>query len=210
MSAMLSNRPNVSVSHPDPLIAIGLATALGQRDSLNVYAKGDPPPAGTRIDVVLTNYEEGLQLAKAPGTKPARIMVLASQEREQEVRRALESGVHGYIMLGCGVEEVVTGIRALSEGRRYLCMAAAQRIADSMSRETLTSRETDVLNLLADGFCNKAIAKELDIAVGTVKAHVKGVLTKLDASSRTQAASIALARGLVGRKHPAFDTETTC
>ena len=61
----------------------------------------------------------------------------------------------------------------------------------------LTSREDEVLRLLAKGLSNKSIARELDIAAGTVKVHVKSIMSKLDASSRTEAASIATARGLV-------------
>jgi DNA-binding NarL/FixJ family response regulator len=202
MIATNDGKPNVTVMHPDPLMAIGLATSLMQRQDINVFLSGQTA-AGQAIDVVLTNYEEGLKLAAGMARNQPRILVVAVQEREQEVRIALEAGVHGYLLLGCKVEEVVEGIHALASGRRYMCMSVAQRIADSMSREALTSRETDVLELLADGHCNKSIARQLDIAVGTVKAHVKGILSKLDASSRTQAVSIAVTRGLVGVLQPA-------
>jgi DNA-binding NarL/FixJ family response regulator len=70
-------------------------------------------------------------------------------------------------------------------------------MADSLTREALTAREAEVLDLLACGQCNKSIARQLDIAVGTVKAHVKAIMAKLDASSRTQAVSVAAQRGLV-------------
>lgn len=194
-------RIQVLVAHPDPLLALGLAAALGQARGIDVlcpHASGPAPAA----DVVLTDYPGGLALAPqcsavGAGRRPARILVLAAQEREQEVRTALERGVHGYLMAGSRVEEVVEGVRALAQGQRYLSPAAAQRMADSLTREHLTGREADVLGLLVQGCCNKTIARQLEIAVGTVKAHVKGIMSKLHASSRTQAVSIAVVRGLV-------------
>lgn len=199
MNTQPASRIQVLVSHPDPLLALGLAAAIGQQPGIAVL---DDAAQGPGADVVLTDYAGGLALATArsglrPGHAPARILVLAAQDREQEVRTALERGVHGYLLAGSRVEEVVEGIRALAQGQRYLSLAAAQRMADSMTREHLTGRESDVLGLLVQGCCNKTIARQLEIAVGTVKAHVKGIMSKLHASSRTQAVSIAVARGLV-------------
>jgi DNA-binding NarL/FixJ family response regulator len=90
-------------------------------------------------------------------------------------------------------------VTALSQGQRYLAHSVSRRIADSLTRERLTTRETQVLNLLTTGSCNKAIAKELGIAVGTVKVHVKGILEKLDATTRTHAVIVAAQRGLVSQ-----------
>jgi DNA-binding NarL/FixJ family response regulator len=113
------------------------------------------------------------------------------------VRGALEQGVHGYLPLDRGIDEFVHGVRTVARGSRYLAPSTAQCMADSLTREALTAREAEVLDLLACGECNKSIARQLDIAVGTVKAHVKAIMGKLDASSRTQAVSVAAQRGLV-------------
>ncbi|CAN7733321.1 response regulator transcription factor [Pseudorhodoferax sp. LjRoot39] len=198
MTKLPASRIQVLVAHPDPLLALGLAAALGQQSGIEVVSSG-------AAQVVLTDYAGGLALAGTvragarPGRAPARVLVLAAQDREQEVRTALERGVHGYLLAGSRVDEVVEGIRALAQGQRYLSLAAAQRMADSMTREHLTGRESDVLGLLVQGCCNKTIARQLEIAVGTVKAHVKGIMSKLQASSRTQVVSIAMARGLAAR-----------
>lgn len=196
MNNMPASRIRVLVAHPDPLLALGLAAALDEQPGVEVVRTG-------AADVVLADYAGGMVLAGTvragaqPGRPPARILVLAAQDREQEVRSALERGVHGYLLAGSRVDEVVEAIRALAQGQRYLSLAAAQRMADSMTREHLTGRESDVLGLLVQGCCNKTIARQLEIAVGTVKAHVKGIMSKLQASSRTQVVSIAVARGLV-------------
>jgi DNA-binding NarL/FixJ family response regulator len=193
MTKLPASRIQVLVAHPDPLLALGLAAALGTQPGIQVVAAG-------AADVVLTDYAGGLALAGTqPGRTAARILVLAAQDREQEVRTALERGVHGYLLAGSRVDDLLEGIRALAQGQRYLSLAAAQRMADSMTREHLTGREADVLGLLVQGCCNKTIARQLEIAVGTVKAHVKGIMSKLQASSRTQVVSIAMARGLAAR-----------
>lgn len=193
MTKLPASRIQVLVAHPDPLLALGLVAALGQQPGIETVSSG-------AADVVLTDYAGGLALAgqRSAGT-PARILVLAVQDREQEVRTALERGVHGYLLAGSRVDDLLEGIRALAQGQRYLSLAAAQRMADSMTREHLTGRESDVLRLLVQGCCNKTIARQLEIAVGTVKAHVKGIMSKLQANSRTQVVSIAMARGLAAR-----------
>lgn len=190
----------VIVVHPAPLLTLGLASAL--REQAGIRVQLPPAQAGEAADVAVTNYELGLRMVAAgrhPPDRPAgpRVLVVANQEREHEVRVALEAGVHGFIVEDCRPEELVDCVRALAMGQRYLCMTVARCIAESMSREALTTRESEVLALLAGGYCNKAIARQLDIAVGTVKAHVKGILSKLEVSTRTQAASVAVSRGLV-------------
>jgi DNA-binding CsgD family transcriptional regulator len=82
-------------------------------------------------------------------------------------------------------------------GNRYVMQAIAARVAEHVYAEPLTVRERQILEFLADGRCNKTIANELGIAVGTVKTHVKAVLSKLNVSSRTQAVVVATRRGLV-------------
>jgi DNA-binding NarL/FixJ family response regulator len=198
MKADDTNEIHVVLEHPDPLLAMGLAAALRGQSRIHVHL--DPASRAEPMDVAICNYELGLQRAaqnRAVRHPRPRVMVVAQRGREQEVRHALENGVHGYLLHGCGVDELLGGIRALSLGQRYMCAAAAQRVAESMAREALTSRESEVLGLLVNGHCNKAIARQLDIAVGTVKAHMKGIMSKLDVSSRTQAVSVAVARGLV-------------
>ena len=91
---------------------------------------------------------------------------------------------------------------ALANGGRYLSRGVAQRMVDSLTDESLTSREIQVLQLVVAGESNNAIARWLQIGVGTVKSHMNAIMTKLDARSRTQAAAIAVTRGLVGERMP--------
>jgi DNA-binding NarL/FixJ family response regulator len=76
-------------------------------------------------------------------------------------------------------------------------MSIAQCMASSLTRGALTESEAEILELLASGAYNKSIARQLDIAAGTAKAHVKSIMRKLEATSRTQAVTVAAQRGLV-------------
>jgi DNA-binding NarL/FixJ family response regulator len=193
----------VAVMHSEPLVSLGLVAALKQQADMDVQL----PDAGATPDdarVIVTDYERALQLSKQDGdgrsSSSARLLIVSSEGREQEVRIAIEKGIHGYILQGCHVSELANGVRTLAGGAKYLCTAVAQRIAESLTRDALTVRETDVLHLVARGQCNKVIARHLDIAVGTVKTHLRAIMDKLDATSRTEAASIAAERGLLA--HP--------
>ncbi len=193
---------HVAVLHSEPIVAAGIAAAL--RTSLQFEVSiGDAAPEGGDAAVLVCDYERGIELAGRlpdgwPRTAPlAKVVVLTQRPRELDVQTALERGVLGYLVAGCGVDELIGAVRAAADGRRFLCHLVAQQIANSMLNETLTARELDVLQHLARGSCNKAIANELAIAVGTVKAHVRGIMAKLNAGSRTEAASIALQRGLL-------------
>jgi DNA-binding NarL/FixJ family response regulator len=204
-------RLNVLVVHSEPVIALGLAAALRQEADMDVHlaresaARHDRIPA--RLDVVVADYRGALlQATRArspqPGSAAApHVLAVTMHDREHEVRVALEAGVHGYLLLDCAVADLVEAVRTLARGSRYLCREVAQRMAESLTRESLTMRESEVLHLLSLGQCNKAIARELDIAVGTVKAHVKAIMNKLEAASRTEAVSIAVQRGLVAQAH---------
>jgi len=202
-------RVSVLVEHELPIVAAGLAAALQEHPEFDVALRdeGFAWSAGASlhrpIDVVVTGHERALRWMKAmhpsrngvPVDKP-RILLVAGTDREADVRAALDAGVHGYVLMGCGLPELAGGVGLLSRGLRYVCPSAARRLAESLTRQCLTSREADVLHLMIKGCSNKVIARELDIAVGTVKAHVKAVLAKLGVGTRLQAVAAAAERGL--------------
>jgi DNA-binding NarL/FixJ family response regulator len=215
MQQLLEQPTRVLVLHAEAIVGFGLAAALQAQAGFEVQV-GAPPEsshAAAEFDVLVCDYDTGLGLARAARQQnlqrtAAPLLLMTARDREQAVRLALECGVHGYMLQGCPVDEFVTGVRTLARGQRFLSLAVAQRMAESMTREALTGRESEVLDLLACGQCNKAIARDLRIAVGTVKAHVKAIMGKLEASSRTQAVSVAVQRGLVALQMPAAATST--
>lgn len=184
----------VALAHQDPIVRAGLAALLA--------------PAGFDIDgadedgaapqLVVTDHADGLARACADSRQQGpRILIVTQLEREWDVRRALAAGVHGYLLQNCAAEQLLAAAAAVGRGQRFLSLELARYVADSFSHSGLTGRETDVLQLLAQGCCNKTIARELGIGVGTVKGHVKGLFDKLGATARTHAVVLATRRGLI-------------
>lgn len=207
----ITDRIRVLVVHGDAVSLAGLSATFRKYPEFDIVNSDDAPegehfmhqsPARWHADVVVADYEHGIDLAAQIARYPAsavscKVMIVASSDREWEIRRALERGVRGYLLVGCALTELAVGVRAVHKGLRHLSAGVAQRLAESISGESLTPREEAVLRLIVDGLGNKAIAKQLDIAVGTVKSHVKGVFNKLNVESRTQAVAAADRRGLL-------------
>ena len=127
----------------------------------------------------------------------ARIVVLSTFDWEELARRALGAGACGYLLKRVSPEVLCNCIDTVHSGGRFVMPELAQRLAISPAQPTPTERELEVLTGVSQGLCNKRIGRMLGIEEGTVKAHLKSILRKLEASSRTQAASIAIRRGLV-------------
>ncbi len=127
----------------------------------------------------------------------ARVLMLSTHSGEEEIYRAMQAGARGYILKSVVREELLRAIREVHAGRRYLDPGAASVLADRVSHRTLTSRELEVLRMVARGLGNKEIAAALNIAEVTVKLHVSHVLEKLNAKDRTEAATAALHRGII-------------
>ena len=205
MNHALSDRSTILVMHHDQLLCAGLVAALRQHATFEIVEGeiDELQEGGVRVDVVIADYGQAMRLtdpafrALHRPLTTARILALTSTDREVDIRRAIEAGVHGYVLRGCSQGELVEGVRTVAGGARYLCQPVAQRMADSLAGASLTSRETEVLRLVATGESNKSIARQLQIELGTVKSHVSAIMSKLGATSRTHAVGIATARGLV-------------
>jgi DNA-binding NarL/FixJ family response regulator len=197
-----SNPISVLILHDDPVARVGLRSALSRYVDLHVVGDDDDSPADFCGDVVVADYGHATNVITSASNRTgasdaSKVLIVTSCIRECEVRRALELGVRGYVLLGQALDELVGGIRAVYRGARYLCPQVASRLAEILTGDPLTSREEAVLRLVVEGLSNKAIARRLDIAVGTVKSHLKGVYDKLDVSSRTQAICAVERRGLL-------------
>lgn len=130
----------------------------------------------------------------------ARFVALSTYSGDEEIRRALEAGASAYLTKDVLHDELVKTIRLVHAGRAYLPPAVAATLASHAARPELTARELEVLALIVRGLGNKQIASELHIAEYTVKNHVKSVLSKLGVDDRTQAATSALARGIIQQR----------
>ena len=127
----------------------------------------------------------------------ARVLMLSTHSGEEEVYRSMQAGARGYILKSAIREDLLRAIREVHKGRRYLDPTVAPLLAERMSHRSLTSRELEVLRMVANGLGNKEIGAALNIAEVTVKLHVSHVLEKLNVKDRTQAATAALQRGII-------------
>ena len=129
--------------------------------------------------------------------KQARIIVLTTYDGDEDIYRGLQAGAKGYVLKDAGAEELLSAIRAVHAGQKYIPPAVGAKLAERMGIPELSNRELEVLNLMARGKNNQEISTELSISESTVKFHTKNIMSKLGASDRAQAIITALKRGVI-------------
>jgi DNA-binding NarL/FixJ family response regulator len=155
-------------------------------------------PDVTLMDVALPGATGTDALISIRGEFPdARIVMLTTAETDGEIQRALRAGAAAYVLKSIPGDQLLTVIRSVHRGRRYVPPDVAAKLAEHFADDELTPRELDVLRLIRDGQSNKDVARRLGIAEDTVKFHIKNLLDKLGANDRTHAVTIAIRRGLL-------------
>jgi DNA-binding NarL/FixJ family response regulator len=196
------------IADDHPLILAGLASLIESEPDLALLGQGASAAEAValyerlRPDVMLVDLNMpggGLEAIIATRrTHPdARIVMLTSYEGDENVHRALQAGAAGYLLKQAGFEEILRCVRQVVEHRRYLPALLADKLALRIHTSPLSRRELDILAHLSAGKSNKLIARDAGIGVGTVKYHVNNILSKLNVSCRTEAASVAQQRGLL-------------
>jgi len=199
---------HVAVVHDDYLFRTGLTTAFATCDDMSVRATTPDDPELLRSDVVVTDFDNGIRILAAAESmqrqRPrTRVAIVANEDREWQIRDALERGAAGFVLLGPSPDELFDAVRTVHRGECHLSPMIAAKLAASLAAEPLTAREAQVLALLSDGLCNKLIATRLDISNGTVKSHLRAAFEKLGVRSRTEAILMAERRGLLRQsQHP--------
>jgi DNA-binding NarL/FixJ family response regulator len=188
------------ILYADPVIAAGLAAVLQERAGFQIVTTPEPgdhfggPPSA---DVILADYETALRLSDRAPRWAKNLLVFTNYDSEAKIGRALESGARGYLLYGIGLPELCESIRSVHRGGVALSPVVAARMTSLLQCRALTAREKAVLEQLMLGLSNKGIARTLNLCVGTVKTHIKAILGKLNADSRTAAVVTALRRGLL-------------
>jgi DNA-binding NarL/FixJ family response regulator len=166
------------------------------REALEQFRKHRPDL--TLMDLQMPDMD-GIQAIVAICSEfpEARIIILTTYKGDVQVLRALKAGARAYLLKGLLRKELLETIRAVHAGQKRIPPEVAAELADHAIDDALTSREIDVLRLIAGGNANKLIADRLSITEDTVKGHVKNILAKLGASDRTHAVTVALKRGII-------------
>jgi two-component system NarL family response regulator len=178
----------------DDFVIVG--TASGGHAALDLYREELP-------DVVIVDLRmtpmDGIQTITALRqiNPAARAILLTTYEADEDIYQGLKAGAASYLPKSVPLADLLDTIRAVHAGERRIPEAIAAKLAAHVAAPELTARQLDTLRLVVSGLSNREIARELNVTEGTVKAHVKAILAKVGARDRTQAASIAIRRGLV-------------
>ncbi len=209
MSSPMSNPITILCVDDHPLVRKGIAAILANEPDIKLVAEAGSGqdaleafrthrPEVTLMDLRLPGMD-GIEATKQIRQidPEAKILALTSYDGDQEIYRALEAGVRGYLLKEMVHTEIVRAIRVVHSGKRLMPPEVAERLSEHFPQIALTPREIEVLQHVAKGYGNKEIGILLGTAAGTVKMHLQNILSKLGASDRTHAVTLALRRGII-------------
>ena len=193
-----------------PLVRKGIAAILANESDMRVVGEAGNgaeavlafrrhQPDVTLMDLRMPE-QDGIEAVKQIRQEfpDAKIIALTSFDGDQEIYRALEAGVRGYLLKEMVHTEVLNAIRTVHSGKRMLPVEVTERLSGYFpQQQALSPREVEVLGLVAQGLANKEIAARLGTAPGTIKMHIQNILAKLEATDRTHAVTIGLGRGII-------------
>jgi len=192
-----------------PLLREGIAAVIQGQDDMVVVAEAANGREAVnefrlhRPDVTVIDLQmpimNGIDAIKTIRTEfsDARFVVLTTYQGDVQALRALKAGASAYLLKNMLRKELLETIRAVHAGRRRIPPEIAAELAEHVTDDALTERETEVLRRVAAGTSNKIIAAQLSVSEATVKAHMKSILSKLNANDRTHAVMIAMRRGFI-------------
>jgi len=213
----MSEPIRILLADDHPLFREGVAASLAAADFAVIAQAGsgeaavelalDLHPDMVLLDVNMPGMGGIAAAARIAAALPAmRIMMLTVSENSESLLAALKAGAHGYVLKGVSASELRSIVRNVAAGEAYVTPALAAELLTEFSRPrtpdsfaTLTVRETEVLDLLSQGLTNREIGDRLHLAEKTVKHHMTVILQKLHVRTRTEAALLAVQRGLAGR-----------
>ena len=213
----------VLVADDQALVRAGFVALLDAQDGITVIAEADTGTAALaaarelRPDVVLMDIRmpemDGLAATRAIAAEPAlvnvRVVVLTTFELDEYVFEAMRAGASGFLVKHTEPAELVRAVRVVAEGEALLSPSVTRRLVSEFAARTkqpagpstalaeLTSREREVMALVAEGLTNAEIGERLFMSPATARTHVSRILTKLGARDRTQLVVMAYESGLV-------------
>lgn len=191
-----------------PLLRKGIAALVNAEDDMKLVAEASDGPEAiekfrtyrpdvTLMDIQLPGFNGIDTISQIQREFPdARVIVLTTYSGDIQVVRAIRAGARAYLLKRQVHRELLETIRAVHAGQRRVPQEVAVAFVDRPV-EDLTTREIDVLRLIATGNSNKEIADQLAIGEASVKSHVANILSKLEAKDRAHAVTLGLKRGII-------------
>jgi DNA-binding NarL/FixJ family response regulator len=149
------------------------------------------------VDPWRAGVDVGEVVGKLRGALKAPIVVFTSDGGARLLSEALKAGVKGYVRKDSPSEDLIRAIEAARVGEFYVDPGLSSTIVLDEGDRTLSARQREILQMLADGMQTDAVAQKLGLSTETVRTHTKRILAKLDASTRTQAVAIGIRHGLI-------------
>ena len=192
----------------------GISYMLSEEDDIEIVGEvgsGEELLAfieGTPVDVVLLDVRMagmgGLEALEQIGRNlpQIRVLMLSMHDEPGYVRRAIELGAAGYLLKSAGRDELLQAIRTVAEGGVYIQSELMEPLVSNMAGTgrrsgQLSPRESEVLQLVANGLENKQIATELGLSEATVKSYLRGIFERLEVAGRAEAVAVGLRLGVI-------------
>ena len=192
-----------------PLLQQGVAAIIGAepdmclvgeaasgREAVRLYKELWPDITITDVRLPDTSGIELLTTIRAQYVN-ARFLVKSAFDCDVEIRRALEAGARGLLAKCTMPSDLVTAIRQVHAGKKWVPPSVAMSLARYYAEDNLTRREVEILQLISSGNRNRDVGTALSISEATVKAHMKHIMGKLGANDRTEAVLIGVRRGFI-------------
>jgi DNA-binding NarL/FixJ family response regulator len=206
------NKIRLLIADDHPVVRDGLRGMLESQPDFEVIGEASDGLAAVSLaeeldpDVVLMDLRmpvmDGVAAIREikAGQQRIQVLVLTTYDSDADILPAIEAGATGYLLKDASKEDLYSAIRATARGESVLAPGVAARLVGKMrapAEEKLSSRELEVLQLVAEGDSNREIADRLHISQATVKSHLIHIFGKLGVSDRTAAVTVALKRGIL-------------
>jgi two-component system, NarL family, nitrate/nitrite response regulator NarL len=169
-----------------------------------VAAVSDTNPEVAIVDLMMPELDGVATIRALRRISPSlKVLVLTAHVEKEKILECLSAGAEGYLLKGTRLKDIALSVADVTDGHAPLSPEAARHLVDGVRGKVpsttyaLTTREREVLSLLAEGHSYESIAKALSIGVGTVQNHVKSLYRKLEVSSKAEAVSVAMRAGLL-------------
>ncbi len=203
-------RIRILVVDDHPMVLKGLVATLSAEPDIEVVGSANSGtlalarfaelrPDVTLMDVTMGAEMNGIEAIRMIRSRwaEARIVVISANSGDDVIYRALQAGAATYLLKETLGDDLVPIIREVHAGKGRIPSDVARKLADRVSRAALTTREIEVLRLVAEGLRNKEIAAVLEIVDQTVEFHIKNIFSKLTVNDRTKAVTVAIRRGII-------------